>query len=327
MLELQVDFNTIYTHTHTHTLTMTPAADISDNQYGFRDGRGTGMACSLLNDVITHCKYQKSTLFVASLDAEKCFDSICHISLFVKLIDVIPVYEWLVLHEWYSQLNAMVKWNGKYSKLFNVTRGTRQGSVLSPYLLNVFINQLLVTLQNVDTGIVIGDSIYNSFAYADDVSLFGTSIPGLQHLITICVQNSARWRFNFNQEKSKCMIVGKSPFIYEPHWYMDSNELCCVDQLEMLGNIFNSKGSGADHVNKRIAKCRQSFYGLSPAGMLYPGASTDVQSYLFKNICQPTLTYGADCINITDNDILKLDSAQCKLIKQSLGLSKRSHNT
>ena len=78
---------------------MTPAADLSDNQYGFRDGRGTGMACSLLNDVITHCKYQKSTLFVASLDAKKCFDSICHISLFVKLIDFIPVYECLFLHE------------------------------------------------------------------------------------------------------------------------------------------------------------------------------------------------------------------------------------
>ena len=109
-------------HTKLVEQTMTPAADISDNQYGFRDGRGTGMACSLLNDVITHCKYQKSTLFVASLDAEKCFDSICHISLFVKLIDVIPVYEWLFLHEWYSQLNAMVKWNGKYSKLFKLTQ-------------------------------------------------------------------------------------------------------------------------------------------------------------------------------------------------------------
>ena len=80
-------------HTKLVEQTMTPAADISDNQYGFRDGRGTGMACSLLNDVITHCKYQKSILFVTSLDAEKCFDSICHISLFVKLIDVIPVYE------------------------------------------------------------------------------------------------------------------------------------------------------------------------------------------------------------------------------------------
>ena len=66
------------------------------------------------------------------------------------------------------------------------------------------------------------------------------------------------------------MIVGKSPFIYEPHWYMDSNELCSVDQLEILGNIFNSKGSGVDHVNKRIAKCRHSFYGCITSWYVVP---------------------------------------------------------
>ena len=46
-------------HAKLEELTMTPAADISDNQYGFRDGRGTGMACNLLNDIISHCKYEK----------------------------------------------------------------------------------------------------------------------------------------------------------------------------------------------------------------------------------------------------------------------------
>ncbi len=174
---------------------------------------------------------------------------------------------------------------------------------------------------------MIGNSMYNSFAYADDVSLFCLSIPGLQKLIDICVQYSLRWRFNFNQKKSKCMIVGKCPFICEPHWYMKDNELCNVDKLEILGNIFNTNGSCIDHVNNRIAKCRQSFYGLSPAGILYPGAPTDVQSYLFKHICQPTLIYGTDCMNVTDTELSKLDSSQCKLLKQSLGLSKRSHNT
>ncbi len=171
------------------------------------------MACSFLNDIITHCKVQKSSLFIASLDAEKCFDTVCHVSLFFKLIGVIPEHEWLFLYEWYTQLNAMVKWNGQYSALFKVTRGTRQGSVLSPYLFNICINHLLVTLQNTDLGVMIGNSMYNSFAYADDVSLFCLSIPGLQKLIDICVQYCLRWRFNFNQEKSKCMIVGKCPFI------------------------------------------------------------------------------------------------------------------
>ena len=122
------------------------------------------------------------------------------------------------------------------------------------------------------------------------------------------------------------MSVGKSIFENEPKWYMNDLEICNVDKLEILGHIFNKCGTGTDHVNQRITKCRKSFYIVSPVGMLYPGASPDVQSYLFKRICQPTITYGADCMNITDKDIGKLDSVQGQLLKQSLGLSKRSHN-
>jgi hypothetical protein len=250
---------------------------------------------------------------MASLDAEKCFDTVCHFSLFVKLIDIFPVYKWMFLYKWYSNLNAVIKWNAQFSINFPVTRGTRQGSVLSPYLFNVFIDQLLQELSMVEHGVLIGNKMYNSLAYADDISIMCTSIVGLQKLLDVCCNYSSRWRFNFNKEKSKCMIIGKSSFIKEPKW--------------SIGMVYNQSGACSDHVDSRIKKCRQSFYGLSSAGMLYPGASTDVQSHLFNHICQPTLTYGLDCINISQNEIVKLDSAQGKLIKQSLGLSKRSHNT
>ena len=81
-------------------------------------------------------------------------------SLFLKLIHVLPVHEWLLLYNWYNQLNAVVKWNGSYS------------------------------------------------------------------------------------------------------------------------NVFNRGGNNASHVTNRLTKCRQSFYGLRNAGMLYPGATPDVQVYL-----------------------------------------------
>ena len=61
--------------------------------------------------------------------------------------------------------------------------------------------------------------------------------------------------------------------------------------------------------------------------MLYPGATPDVQAYLYKCICQPTLTYGLECMGSTAIQMRRLESAQGKLIKQSLGLSKLSHNT
>ena len=89
-----------------------------------------------------------------------------------QLIHVLPIHEWLLLYNWYNKLNAVVKWNGSYSKSFCVTRGTRQGSVLSSYLFNIFINQ---------AGVIICDILYNSMAYADDkiITLFSTNVQDL----------------------------------------------------------------------------------------------------------------------------------------------------
>ncbi|KAK2156296.1 hypothetical protein NP493_1984g00006 [Ridgeia piscesae] len=60
--------------------------------------------------------------------------------------------------------------------------------------------------------------------------------------------------------------------------------------------------------------------------MLYPGATPDVQAYLYKCIYQPTLTYGLECMSSTAFQ-MRLKSVQGRLIKQSLGLGQLSHNT
>ena len=91
--------------------------------------------------------------------------------LFLKLIDVLPTYQWLLYYNWYRKLNAVVKWNGCYSTKFNITRETRQGSKLSPYLFNICINQLLLDLNDCDAGVRIGDVLYNYMAYADDITI------------------------------------------------------------------------------------------------------------------------------------------------------------
>ena len=123
------------------------------------------------------------------------------------------------------------------------------------------------------------------------------------------------------------MIVGKCPLYQDPKWRLGDKCLCNEESLNILGNVFNQGGNNASHVTNRLTKCRQSFYGLGNAGMLYPGATPGVQAYLYKCICQPTLTYGLECMGSTAIQRRRLESAQGKLIKQSLGLSKLSHNT
>ena len=83
----------------------------------------------------------------------------------------------------------------------------------------------------------------------------------------------------------------------------------------------------ASHVHNRLHKCRQSFYGLNSISMPYPGAAREVQAHLYKTLCQPVLTYGMECTSNSKDQFRRMESIQGRLIKQCLGLSKRSHNS
>ena len=107
----------------------------------------------------------------------------------------------------------------------SLTKGTRQGSILSPYFFNIFIDDLLLELQATKSGVAIGDVLINSFAYADDVTVISTSAKGLQTLIDKCHIYSQKWRFRFGLKKTKCMVVGNNLFQHEPKWYLGSSEI------------------------------------------------------------------------------------------------------
>jgi len=50
---------------------------------------------------------------------------------------------------WYGKLSATVRWNGVFSRYFDVFCGVRQGGVLSPPLLfNLYVDDLLVDLES-----------------------------------------------------------------------------------------------------------------------------------------------------------------------------------
>ena len=141
------------------------------NQFGFRKGRGTAMACNYLNDLSLYCKSKGSPPYICSLDAEKCFGTIWNEGLFYKLLDILPHSYWLFLYTWYKSMECIVQWNGSSSQPFKVYRGTRQGSILSPSLFNVFINDLLIELSSCTAGVRLDRDLCNSFAYADDITV------------------------------------------------------------------------------------------------------------------------------------------------------------
>ena len=284
-------------------------------------------ATSILNDISAYTIAHGSALYVCSLDAEKCFDSIWHPGLHYKLMHVIPDAHWLFLHNWYTKSYAQVKWENKLSKQLHITKGMKQGSLLSPLLFNIFINDLLLDLKPMNPGVKIYDFHINVLAYADDLNLVSTTATGLQKLIDKCYQYAQRWRMKFNPIKTNIVCIGKQPHTTPPVWTLGNTQVGLSDDVVILGVTFSSTLSSNKHVKSRMRKCQQSIFKMTSMGLSYPGLNSDVKAFLWNSICCPILVYGMESIMISQSDIKALKTTQGNIIKRIMGINKRSHHS
>ena len=99
----------------------------------------------------------------------KAFDRVNHSVLFDKLVQRgVPGYIVRILCYWYAHQTMRVRWGSSISSSFRVSNGVRQGGILSPYLFNVYVNDLSQTLNRSRTGCLSGNITINHLMYADD---------------------------------------------------------------------------------------------------------------------------------------------------------------
>ena len=80
----------------------------------------------------------------------------------------------------YSNQECSVKWLSAVSNIFRVGNGTRQGSMLSPYLFSRYIRGLISAIVSTGIGCSMHNKLINILAYADDIVLLASSWRALQ---------------------------------------------------------------------------------------------------------------------------------------------------
>ena len=116
----------------------------NDNQFGFKKDHGTDQCIYILKEVIQLYNSLNTCMSLCFLDASKAFDRVNHHILFQKLEKrQVPGYIIRILMFWYKNQTMSVRWGNLISDTFYVTNGVRQGGILSSYLFNVYIDDLI----------------------------------------------------------------------------------------------------------------------------------------------------------------------------------------
>ena len=105
----------------------------------------TTLCRGVVKNVVSRYIHRGSSVLGSFLDASKIFDLVNH---GIKLLDrglPLPVIRFL--SSWYGAQKMRVRWNNSLSIPFGVSNGVGQGSVLSPILFSVYLDDLLEKLR------------------------------------------------------------------------------------------------------------------------------------------------------------------------------------
>jgi hypothetical protein len=208
----------------------------------------------------------------------------------VKLLDSL-VY-------WLQNCWSCVKWNSVFSQFYKLDYGVRQGSVLSPYLFAIYLDDIVSCLSFAQKPLII--------IYADDIILIAPSLCELQKLLYKCEQELNWLGMLINAKKSCCMRVGpRCDAVCASLITTNGQKLPWVKEFRYLGVYIVQSSRFKCAVDEQ----KKSFFRSVNAifSKVCRVASDEVILQLIFSKCVPALLYGLEALPITTSDLNSLD--------------------
>ena len=292
----------------------------SELQFAFKKKHGTALCTAVVKDTVDYYLRHGSPVYGCLLDLTKAFDRVRFDCLFMMLIrrGVSPLYIRALL-DLYNRQEVRTVWRNAHSETFPAENGIRQGSIASPILFTIYMDDLIKQLEIDGTGCWRGPYFMGAICYADDIILLCPSVKGLRHMLDTCNNFAQGHGMKFNPSKSECIKFGGKPG-HLPSMYLEGHSLLWKDSVKHLGNILNS---GLNDIDDMLRKRGDLFSRVNLLEAHISNAPDAVKLAVFNSKC--CHFYGCETWCLDNKHVQVFWTAWNRCVRKILKLHPRTH--
>ena len=262
----------------------------SAGQHGFRAGRSTESAASDLVGLIENNMKKRLFTSCAFLDIKSAFDSAWQPAILNRLLRKgCPLYLVKLLRSYLNDRKANL--SGLGSEISVKTEiGCPQGSVLSPFLWNVLVDEVLEIAYPFPHKII---------AYADDLVLCAydrdpsVATKNLQTMCDTTILWGSSVKLGFNASKTVFIIFTRCKQVL-PDLYLCINQspIPRTNKCTYLGLIIDERLSWKEHVTNKVYSSKRLMFTVRKCCRLTWGLTRKSLTTMYKVIFLPKILYG-----------------------------------
>ena len=295
---------------------------INKHQSGFRKAKSTDDHLFRLSQSIMESFNRGEHVVAAFLDVEKAFDNVWHNGLRFKIFQLdLPTKMTRWLSDFLVGRLIQVNVNSFFSSQISPKAGVPQGSVLSPLLFLIYVNDLPTPHHKQNSLSQFADDTAQ-WAFSRNVRLAAKLLQ--QDLLTLAMW-CAKWRIKLNPVKTKVIIFSRSALARktELNLKLYGETLKIYPQVKFLGITFDSQLNFKKHFEDILDRCNTRYHRLRLLVNKKWAPSPATLTQIHKQCVRPIFEYGSiSTITTSDNIINKIQRLQNKFIRLALRLPK-----
>lgn len=293
---------------------------LNEKQFGFKHKHSTINAINKLISDINWNWNKKLCTGACLIDMEKAFDGIWIQGLICKLIDYgFPLNIVILLFNMLNGKTYSVQFKNRQSKMFKLTNGLQQGTVNAPILFNIYLLDLM-------------NSIDNIISFADDIVIYyaGDKIEKinqkLQSSFNIVENYANNWHMKINIKKCETILfrptVDKCNSNVKRNWKSfgiksshTNIQIPNKETVKYLGIYLDKFLYYDKHVTNTINKAKNAFFAFK--NLFYSKfLDTKVKIIMYQVLVRPIITYGCSIwFNISPSYMEKIRVFERKCLR------------